>query len=77
VFRLYDTRTRQVEAIEPRPGGGQMLRMYTRQRLDARQAARAARDWATADRLRGELAANGVSVSDTADGQEWTVRPVG
>jgi cysteinyl-tRNA synthetase len=48
-----------------------------RQRLDARQAARAARDWATADRLRDELAAIGVSVSDTADGQEWTVRPAG
>jgi cysteinyl-tRNA synthetase len=47
------------------------------QRLDARQAARAASDWATADRLRDELAAIGVSVSDTADGQEWTVRPVG
>jgi cysteinyl-tRNA synthetase len=47
-----------------------------RQRLDARQAARAAKDWATADRLRDELAAIGVSVSDTADGQEWTVRPV-
>jgi cysteinyl-tRNA synthetase len=30
VFRLYDTRTRQVEAIEPRPGsGGRLLRMYT------------------------------------------------
>jgi cysteinyl-tRNA synthetase len=48
-----------------------------RQRLDSRQAARAASDWATADRLRDELAAIGVSVSDTADGQEWTVRPAG
>jgi cysteinyl-tRNA synthetase len=48
-----------------------------RERLHARQAARAASDWATADRLRDELAAIGVSVSDTADGQEWTVRPAG
>jgi cysteinyl-tRNA synthetase len=47
------------------------------QRLAAREAARAARDWATADRLRDELAAIGVSVSDTARGQEWTVRPGG
>ena len=46
-------------------------------RLAARQAARAAADWVTADRLRDELAALGVSVSDTAAGQEWTVRPVG
>jgi cysteinyl-tRNA synthetase len=42
-----------------------------------RAPARAARNRATADRLRDELATIGVSVSDTADGQEWTVRPVG
>jgi cysteinyl-tRNA synthetase len=48
-----------------------------RQRLTARQAARATADWVTADRLRDELAALGVSVSDTAAGQEWTVRPAG
>ncbi|HEV2240900.1 MAG TPA: cysteine--tRNA ligase [Streptosporangiaceae bacterium] len=46
-------------------------------RLAARQAARAARDWATADRLRDELAAIGVAVTDTPDGQAWTVRPAG
>jgi cysteinyl-tRNA synthetase len=46
-------------------------------RLAARQAARAARDWATADRLREELAAIGVTVTDTPDGQAWTVRPGG
>jgi cysteinyl-tRNA synthetase len=54
----------------PLPDGAQ-------QRLDARQAARTAADWVTADRLRDELAALGVSVSDTAAGQEWTVRPAG
>ena len=54
----------------PLPDGAQ-------QRLTARQAARAAADWVTADRLRDELAALGVSVSDTAAGQEWTVRPAG
>ena len=48
-----------------------------RQRLAARQAARAARDWATADRLRDELAAIGVTVTDTADGQAWTARSGG
>ncbi len=46
-------------------------------RLAARQAARAARDWATADRLRDELAAIGVAVADTPDGQTWTVRSGG
>ncbi|HEY6875837.1 MAG TPA: cysteine--tRNA ligase [Candidatus Dormibacteraeota bacterium] len=42
--------------------------------LTAREQARAAKDFATADRLRGELAAMGVAVTDTPDGQKWEVR---
>jgi cysteinyl-tRNA synthetase len=40
-------------------------------RLEAREAARAARDWAASDRLRDELAEIGVLVEDTRDGQRW------
>jgi cysteinyl-tRNA synthetase len=48
--------------------------------LESRERARAAMDFATSDRLRAELAALGVSVTDTADGQRWqvdgrTIRP--
>jgi cysteinyl-tRNA synthetase len=39
--------------------------------LSAREAARASRDWAASDRLRDELAALGVAVEDTRDGQRW------
>jgi cysteinyl-tRNA synthetase len=39
--------------------------------LDDRVAARAARDWAGSDRLRDELAALGIIVEDTRDGQRW------
>ncbi|MFL5679674.1 MAG: cysteine--tRNA ligase [Chloroflexota bacterium] len=39
--------------------------------LDERAAARAARDWAASDRLRDELAAAGIAVEDTRDGQRW------
>ena len=39
--------------------------------LDAREAARAGRDWAASDRLRDELAERGVAVEDTRDGQRW------
>jgi cysteinyl-tRNA synthetase len=39
--------------------------------LEARETARAAKDFATSDRLRGELAALGVAVTDTAKGQRW------
>lgn len=40
--------------------------------LERRQTARSARDWAQADRLRDELAAAGVHITDTPDGQTWT-----
>jgi cysteinyl-tRNA synthetase len=39
--------------------------------LAARETARANRDWAGSDRLRDELAALGVAVEDTRDGQRW------
>jgi cysteinyl-tRNA synthetase len=39
--------------------------------LDARAAARSARDWSTADRLRDEIALRGLHVEDTRDGQRW------
>ena len=39
--------------------------------LEARSSARAARDFAASDRLREELAALGVTVEDTRDGQRW------
>jgi cysteinyl-tRNA synthetase len=39
--------------------------------LDARAAARAARDWPESDRLRDVLLGHGISVEDTRDGQRW------
>jgi cysteinyl-tRNA synthetase len=39
--------------------------------LEARLAARSAREWARSDQLRDELAAHGVLVEDTRDGQRW------
>jgi cysteinyl-tRNA synthetase len=39
----------------------------------SRQEARAARDFATADALRDQLAAAGIEVEDTAGGARWTV----
>jgi cysteinyl-tRNA synthetase len=39
--------------------------------LEARAAARSARDFAASDRLRDELAGLGITVEDTRDGQRW------
>ena len=42
--------------------------------LEARARAREARDWPASDRLRDELVAMGVTVTDTPEGQAWAVR---
>jgi cysteinyl-tRNA synthetase len=57
---------RQPAAMALPPGAAELLAR--------RDAARGARDWATSDQLRDELAAAGVLVTDTTGGQSWTVR---
>jgi cysteinyl-tRNA synthetase len=47
---------------------------YLEARLDEREAARQRRDWATADRIREELAAQGIEVIDTSAGPRWRRR---
>ena len=42
--------------------------------LEARQRARAERDFAAADALRDDLLAAGVAVEDTPDGPQWTLK---
>ncbi|HUP82817.1 MAG TPA: cysteine--tRNA ligase [Candidatus Limnocylindria bacterium] len=44
--------------------------------LEQRVAARAAKDWAKSDELRGMLAAMGVEVEDSRDGQRWKLTKV-
>jgi cysteinyl-tRNA synthetase len=53
------------------PDPGDALEPDLRVMLEERVAARAARDWAASDRLRDELAARGIAVEDTRDGQRW------
>ncbi len=40
--------------------------------IEERQVARANRDFATADRIRDELTAQGIKLLDTKDGVRWT-----
>ena len=60
-----------VLAVLPDEDGDGELDPETRAWLDERAAARAARDWATADRLRDALAERGIVVEDSRDGQRW------
>ncbi len=59
----------QVLAVLPEPEPG--LDPETEALLQAREAARAAHDWAASDRLRDTLADRGIGVEDTRDGQRW------
>jgi len=65
---------------DPRWGGDQsagaadgVLDALVRGRLDARAAARADRDFATADAIRDQLAAVGVVIEDTPAGARWSL----
>src|SRR5689334_11846477 len=49
------------------------LQSWVEERLEARRAARARRDFATADSIRQELADRGLQIEDTAQGTKWRV----
>jgi cysteinyl-tRNA synthetase len=55
------------EAVGPDP----QLARWVEERLTARKAARAQRDFAAADRIRGEIEAKGVAIEDTPQGTKW------
>jgi cysteinyl-tRNA synthetase len=63
-LRDFDRVLGVIDIPDVLPDGAQEL-------LDQRVAARSARQWADSDRLRDELAAMGVAVEDTRDGQRW------
>jgi cysteinyl-tRNA synthetase len=60
--------------LDRRPGGGR-LPPGAADLLAARERARKAKDFEASDRLRAELAALGVAVTDTPDGQHWKPTP--
>ena len=53
--------------------GGEALNAAMHHVLKARADARAAKNWAEADQIRDEMAAAGVSIEDTPDGQRWSI----
>ena len=59
------------EVLAVLPDEDESLDDESRRLLDARAAARAAKNWTASDRLRDELAGRGIAVEDTRDGQRW------
>ena len=55
------------EAAGPDPE----LARWVEEKLAARKAARQRRDFAEADRIRGEIEAKGVAIEDTPQGTKW------
>ena len=48
-------------------------RLFTLAGYSAEEAAKAAKDWATSDRIRDDLKALGIQIKDGKDGTEWTL----
>ena len=48
---------------------------WVEERIEARRRARAGRDWALADAIRDELAAEGIVVEDGPAGTRWKREP--
>ena len=59
--------------IEEKEGEGvdEELRAYVEEMIAKRAEAKTAKDFATADKIRDELAAAGFEVKDTKDGVTW------
>ena len=69
-----------INPLDPAWGGDsgrgateEVLAALVQERLDARAAARAAKDFATADEIRDQLAAIGVVIEDTPAGARWSL----
>ena len=75
IFNLYvfDILGLRNEKQESAAGGGDMLAKVVDMILAVRQDAKAAKDWATSDKIRNELTAIGIRVKDRKDGVDWEI----
>ncbi len=61
-----------VRDLERSAGGEAIDKALIESKINERSAARSARDWATSDRIRDELAEMGIAVHDDPDGTSWS-----
>ncbi len=73
--RAFETMNGVLDLIPDRTVADPELASWVEERLSARRAARERRDFAEADRIRGELTARGIAIEDTPGGTKW--KPVG
>ena len=60
-----------LDIVPDRVGADASLTAWIEERIDARRAARARRDFAEADRIRGELTGRGVTIEDAGAETRW------
>jgi len=60
-----------LDIVPDRAGADASLMAWIEERIDARRAARARRDFAEADRIRGELTGRGVTIEDAGAETRW------
>jgi cysteinyl-tRNA synthetase len=70
--RVLQVRQRIADLIAPR---SDKLEMRVQDLIDARNAARAAKNFQEADRIRKELDEMGIALKDTKDGTTWEIAP--
>ena len=63
---------KEVEKVN-KPEISDELRAYIEEKIEARRAAKAAKNYAEADAIRAELTAKGITLIDTKAGTEYTV----
>jgi cysteinyl-tRNA synthetase len=71
--RVFGVMDGVLDLVPAETGPDEELAAWVEQRLEARRAARAARDFAAADAIRGELLARGIEIEDTPNGTQWRV----
>jgi cysteinyl-tRNA synthetase len=72
--RAFSTIDGVLDLVPERAAGGDGLAAWVEERVEARRAARARRDFAAADAIRAEIEGRGVEIKDTAQGTVWRLR---
>jgi cysteinyl-tRNA synthetase len=60
-----------LQAFPEQSGAGHAIREEIERLISERNQARKIRDWATADRIRAELKAQGIVLEDSPQGTTW------
>ncbi len=69
--RVFEVMDGVLDLVPDRTVEDPALAAWVEDRLGARQAARGRRDFAEADRIRGELTGRGIAIEDTPAGTSW------